>query len=147
MIGSIHQTNYLQFITIVVLNLSYASSGHSTPLDPLGLEFPIRPHSLTFGVFKDYAVENPHQIPYMMFAIGNDEVSIGWLKANSEFFNNSQAVGFLISSDYPTEVQQIREQTGFAQLFLMPTVEELVIQYSIPHYPFVLDTHQGLIRQ
>lgn len=83
----------------------------------------------------------------MMFAIGNDETSIGWLEANTQFFNNNNAIGFLISSDYPNEVQEIREKTGFIKLFLMPNVDELVIQYSIPNYPFVLDTQQGLIRQ
>lgn len=138
--------NY-RLITILIINLSCLSTANSTPQNPLGLEFPIRPNNLSFGVFKEYAVENPNRIPFMMFAIGNDDVSINWLQANSQFFNNSNAIGFLISSDYPHEVQEIREKTGFIKLFLMPNVDELVIQYSIPNYPFVLDTQQGLIRQ
>lgn len=143
------RTNILSYrlITVLMISFSCVNVALSNPLDPLGLDFPIRPNSLSFGVFKEYAVENPNQIPFMMFAIGNDDVSINWLQANSQFFNNSNAIGFLISSDYPHEVQEIREKTGFIKLFLMPNVDELVIQYSIPNYPFVLDTQQGLIRQ
>ncbi len=147
MISTPYQTRNFRYLTLLIINIAYASSVNSSPVNPLGLEYPIRPLTLTFGVFEEYKIENPQHIPFMMFAIGNDDVSIRWLTANSEYFRNNNSIGFLISADYPMEIQEIRERTGFNKLFLMPNVDELVSVHSIPNYPFVLDTQRGLVRQ
>lgn len=115
--------------------------------NPTGIEYPVLPSSLTFGEFKTIKIDGVLMAPTMIFVMGNEPASLKWLAANQQYFTKHSAVGFLIKADHEGEIHEIRQKTGFDAIFLYPTVDDLIAQYPVTHYPLVIDTHRRLIRQ
>lgn len=94
--------------------------------------FPMR-STLTLGAVETQAVNLPKQVS-AFYLIGDDEVSVAWLKAHLIFLQAHHAVGFITQIDSQDRLAELEEALGVA---LYPvSLTGLEKHLPVKHYPF-----------
>ncbi|EIF42852.1 hypothetical protein DOK_11746 [gamma proteobacterium BDW918] len=110
--------------------------------------FPIRTKAMAPGkvgpdempkVPPSYVMTNP------IFIIGDDPLSLDWLKRNKAFLAGESAVGLVVNVETPARMNEIRRIAGPGVKITISPGDELSESLGIKHYPFYLGRN-GVMR-
>lgn len=107
-------------------------------------QFPISPNYLSLGKEPNRDIEIRQGVP-PFFIFGADQLSLEWVQANSEYFKERGAIGYLVEALDESHISSIRRKTGYKSIFLLSSDQDIGEQLAIKHYPVFLDFEQGVL--
>jgi len=107
---------------------------------------PGQTHTHRLGRQKAIPIERRHNVsPMFVFAL--DEPSIKWIKHHAIYFRRINAIGFVMNQLNADELNRLRDEVQFKQIFYLPNAGMLLSEFGVSHYPVLIDSGNGMVRQ
>ena len=115
---------------------------------PLAMQFDqseqcFQESSLTVGKIKNTITHND-PLPYSIFLVSSDPVSLHWLKRNKSNLMKINALGIPVNIQNKREYENKRTVAGVIPLVCL-NIGSIIERYKISHYPVLLT--EGRIKQ